>query len=364
VSERIDARHDRPSRPPPATARPQPPDAKALSDPGAPGAAGVLALQRSVGNRMVSRMLDGAGRERPTRTVAHLSRRGGLAKGAPGEECTVPDPPAGGDVEVVVELGGEQEEAGAEEAGALAKATVRRGAVGLSVERVSPGPAGAQSAHHMLLKAATTVKAGAAPTNALGGAYGLTYPESVQVTIGAKKVAGAWHPVVKNLVGLYSLQARILPHQREVTGPSGNTTKANFCDQVTGLNTLGNAPPPNRWYMLQAVKDHEAVHATRFGPALTAAEPTITAAIEAVNIPHVPGMTQVTAAAALKADPTFVAAVQAARQIWVAQCAVLIAGDHAAGGPTDAAEHKVVDPMIKLICTHAKIHAWGPCPDC
>ena len=67
--------------------------------------------------------------------------------------------------------------------------------------------------------------------------------------------------------GHYSLQARLLPGQSEVTGPGGNTTSANHGDQVTGLTTLGNTVG-NNWYMLKAVKKHEAVHEKRFKPGL------------------------------------------------------------------------------------------------
>jgi hypothetical protein len=153
------------------------------------------------------------------------------------------------------------------------------------------------------------------------------------------------------------------PKQDEVTGPAGNTTETNFCEQVQGLKTLGNTIG-NPWYMLQAVKDHENVHAAHFGPGLTAAEPAITAALEAVSVPDAAGMTQAAAARALAADATFKAAVTAALQTWIAQDNTLLAGDHAAGGPTDTAEHNVVDPMITSICAHAKKETWGACADC
>lgn len=316
----------------------------------------MLALQRGAGNGHVARMLGG-----------------GLAKSVGGEEELPSDLPADGPIDVVEDLeagdegvaesdGGES--AGGGEVDALAKTRADGESVAVTLSLVEPGTAGFGSSHDLLSKAATRVQAGAAPSRALGGGqYGLTFPESVQVTIGAKKVGATWQPVVSNLVGLYSMQTRLLPGQSEVTGPSGNTTKANFCDQVTGLSTLGNTVG-NKWYMLNAVRVHENVHATRFKPALTAAEPAITAAIEAVSVPDVAGMTKAKAIAALKADPAFVAAVQAARATWLAQILLLVAGDHAPGGPTDTAEHTVVDPMVAIICKYAKVHAWGACPVC
>ncbi len=215
-----------------------------------------------------------------------------------------------------------------------------------------------------LAKATTSVGAGAAPSMGLGpGVYGLTYPEKVTPTIGAKldKAAGTWSPKVAALRGAYSLQARLLPGQAEITGPGGNTTKANHCDQATNLKTLGNTAG-NGWYMLAAVRRHEQVHAKKFGKALKKAEPAITAALAAVTIAHVKGMTATKAVTALKADATYQAAVAAAQSTWLAAVLVEVAGDHA--GPTDAAERTVTEPMRRVICAHAKRNKWPACPAC
>jgi hypothetical protein len=215
-----------------------------------------------------------------------------------------------------------------------------------------------------LAKATTSVGAGAAPSQGLGpGVYGLTYPEKVTPTIGAKldKTAGTWSPKVVALRGTYSLQARLLPGQTQITGPGGNTTQANCCDQATNLQSLGNTAG-NGWYVLAAVRRHEQVHAKKFGKALKTAEPAITAALEAVTIPHVKGMTAGKAVKALKADPSYQAAVIAAQSTWLAAVLVEVAGDHA--GPTDAAERTVTEPMRRAICNHAKHHKWPPCPAC
>jgi len=215
-----------------------------------------------------------------------------------------------------------------------------------------------------LAKAATSIKSGAAPSNALGaGDYGLTFPESVSVTISAAKTVTDWSPVVKTVTGHYSMQTRLLPGQHQVTGPGGNTTKANFCDQVTGLTTLGNTAG-NKWYMLQAVKRHEAVHESRFKPALDAVLATITTSIESVKIPDAKGMNATSAAVKLKANAAFTAAVSAAQATWLAEILTRVAGDHASGGPAETAEHTVVDPMVTKICTHAKAKKWPACPAC
>ena len=215
-------------------------------------------------------------------------------------------------------------------------------------------------------KASTSVKGGAVASHALGaGMYGLTFEESVKVSIDAKldKVTNTWSPKLEKIVGHFSQQVGLLPGQSEVTGPSGNTTKANHCDQAENLAALGNVVG-NTWYMKKAVKDHEDVHAAHFGPGLKSAAPAITTAIEATSVANGPKMKKAQAIALLKADATFQAEVANAKTLWVAEDNALLAGDHAAGGPCDTAEHKIVDPMLKKVCQHAKKQKWPACASC
>lgn len=214
-------------------------------------------------------------------------------------------------------------------------------------------------------KASASMRSAAAASLALSPThYGLTFPEAVDVKITACRSGANWVPGVLKLTGRYSMQIRLLPGQTEVTGPKGNTTSANFCSQVTGLNTLGNTAG-NPWYMLRAVKKHEQVHKSRFVPALKKVKTAIVTSIEAVTIPHAPGMTKATAVTALEAAPAFKAAVTAAQATWLAEILTRVAGDHVAGGPADKAEHVVVDPMVKAICKTAKAKKWAPaCPVC
>jgi len=213
------------------------------------------------------------------------------------------------------------------------------------------------------------VQPGAVPSHALAGCvYGLTFPENVQVRIDLFNNAGVWQPVLSEVVGNYSLQPRLLPGQTEVTGPAGNTTAANYCAQITELNSLGNCPgavPPATWYMLSAVLAHERIHATKFRTALihpTVINPLETA-IEGITRP-VAGLSAnpIIAEFFIRTDPAFVAALAAAQANWLARILVLVAGDHAAGGPTDTAEHGIVDPMVRRICRHAKANGWPACP--
>lgn len=216
---------------------------------------------------------------------------------------------------------------------------------------------GAKASASMTPAAAASIPLG-------GGVYGLTFPEAVDVKITSCRSGANWVPGVLKLTGRYSMQTRLLPGQTEVTGPAGNTTSANFCSQVTGLDTLGNTAG-NPWYMIGAVRRHEQVHKSRFVPALKAVKAAIVMSIEAVSIPHAPGMTKATAVTALEAAPAFKAAVTGAQATWLAEILHRVAGDHAAGGPTDLTEHAVVDPMVGAICTTAKANGWAPaCPVC
>ena len=228
---------------------------------------------------------------------------------------------------------------------------------------VAPRPAVAVGA--ALPAANVIVQPGATPSNALGACVaGLTFPEHVSVDMVAVRSGPNWVPVVTGLTGNYSLQARLPPGYIEVTGPGGNTTAANFCAQVTELNALGVCPGGS-WLMRSAVVAHERVHASRFRPALVVAAPAIEAAIEAVSVRHFTGLNARLAELLIRLNPAFITALVNAQRLWLAQILVLVAGDHAAGGPTETAEHTIVDPMVRRICAHARARGWAACsPPC
>jgi peptidoglycan hydrolase-like protein with peptidoglycan-binding domain len=207
------------------------------------------------------------------------------------------------------------------------------------------------------------VQPGAAPSNALGGAWGLTFPENVQVTIDIFNNGGVWQPVLTGVTGNYSMQTRLLPGVTEVTGPTGNTNAGNYCAQINDLDSLG--APGSVWYMLSAVVAHERVHARQFRAALI--DPSVIApleaAIEAVTTPvsllaPTPGFAEFF----IRANPAFAAALTAAQANWLARILVLVANDHVAGGATDTEEHAIVDPMRRRICQHARANGWAACP--
>jgi glycosyltransferase involved in cell wall biosynthesis len=209
---------------------------------------------------------------------------------------------------------------------------------------------------------------GAPPSRPLDpNTYGMTNPEYIEAKICAYQAGGEWLPVLRIVTGHYSLQARLLPpRQQEVTGPPpGNSDQHNFCPQVTELKALGYAAARARWYMLEAVVAHENVHATRLTPALRdhGVLDALKAAVERLRVSDT-GQGETAAVAQIMALPGWAAAVASAYENWKAQYLVLIDHDHDPGGPTDQAEHAVVDPMIANICAYAKANAWGPCAEC
>jgi hypothetical protein len=175
-----------------------------------------------------------------------------------------------------------------------------------------------------------------------------------------------WYAVLTGLNGQYSVDARLLPAQTEVTGPpSGNTTEGNYCDQVTELQALGFCP--GVWYMLDAVWAHENVHVAHLEPALEGIAPDVERYVEALYVDHKPGMTRNQAIAQIRDplnSPAFAQAVARAFGDWGDRWNLLWANDHDPGGPCDQAEHAVVDPMINWICTWSDAACWAPCLMC
>ncbi len=164
------------------------------------------------------------------------------------------------------------------------------------------------------------------------------------------------------MTGHYSLQARLLPGQGEVTGIGGNTTVANFCKQVTDLGDLGK-DPATTWYMLSAVFAHERVHEKSMLPSLR--DPSVLgpmeAAIDSICVPDF-GQTEAQAVAEIEGTAAYAWAVINAYGAWYDAYEKLIDCDH--HGATDAVEHAIVTPMINSICDHATATGWPPCPAC
>ena len=205
------------------------------------------------------------------------------------------------------------------------------------------------------LPAAGAVAAGAAPSIPVAGipAWGLTWPENVTADITAGRDGGTWRVIITSATGNYSLQATLIAGCTEVTGPGGNTTSNNWANQVANLNSL-NGPT---WYMVAAVEAHEQVHADWFDDGFQKA--TVVDALElAIENLTTAAADQAAAITALRALPAFATSLTASRGNWLTEILVLAAGDHAAGGPCETAEHGVVDPMINAINVHATAQGW------
>jgi len=207
---------------------------------------------------------------------------------------------------------------------------------------------------------------GATPSIALGaGDWGLTFPENVQVRIDVFDNGGVWQPVLTGVTGNYSLQTRLLPGVTEVTGPGGNTTAANYCNQINDLNSLTLVR--GAWFMDAAVVAHERVHAEKFRDALV--HPFVLnlleAAIEAITIPRSLLIANPTMAELfIRSDPRFQAALNSAQANWLAQILIFVNGDHGTpvgSGPTYTAEREILDPMIRRICNHARANGFAAC---
>jgi len=177
------------------------------------------------------------------------------------------------------------------------------GASHAAIQRLPTAAIGAP----MIQRAPATSVAGGAPAGpdcALAACdWGCTDAESITETVAAVKAGNVWKADPTSLVGNFSKQTRLLPAEREVTGPGGNTTAATACDQAEELHALGHCP--GKWYMVSAVNAHENVHVTHLLPTLTAAAPTIQADFNAVTVPDAAGKDAATALTELKALPLF-----------------------------------------------------------
>lgn len=192
--------------------------------------------------------------------------------------------------------------------------------------------------------------------------WGLAYVERINPTISARCEKGVWRVIVTGISGDYSILARLVKGVKEVTGPKGNTTNANFCAQVEDLQALGGS----RWYMVKAVEAHEAVHAKHMLPALVASAKQIEALFTKLEVPITPGKTRAQAIAELKALPAYKAAQEQAYNLWLQKYLAAAGPDHgtADNGPAYKAEYPVVNPMIKKICDHARTSKWPACAYC
>lgn len=190
--------------------------------------------------------------------------------------------------------------------------------------------------------------------------WGITSPDPLRVSTSTCRAGANWHLRVTKVRSIIRTFSRQLAGQREPT--VGNSTAANFCTQVTELNNLGSCA--GSWYMLAAVRAHEAVHVTEWRTSMGSDWPAQKAVIEGLSAPAA-GATKSRNAATrfMRTSAAFNNAIQTSNA----------SGNYPAfwGIPdpnpqTDAAERMIVTPRIRQLCVHARSRGWAPggCPVC
>jgi hypothetical protein len=182
--------------------------------------------------------------------------------------------------------------------------------------------------------------------------WGETWSDPLTVTTTPCTDGTQWHVRVVHVESTIPTFSRLLPGQHEPT--TANSSAANFCTQVGDLDALGRCP--GHWYMIDAVKAHELVHAGDWQTDFPTDFPKVQAAIEAIAVPASGATSSASAAeAAIRASTAFQAALQT--------------GDHnfpTSGGrrgttaATNAAERAVTEPRIQELCKHADAKKWDP----
>ena len=194
--------------------------------------------------------------------------------------------------------------------------------------------------------------------------WGITDDEYIDVEIGACTDGINWTAKLISITGYYSERWRLKPGVAEVTGTGGNTTKSNFCSQVSSLTNFG----AGSWYMISAVKAHEDVHVTHLLPALQDVSNAINDLVNTLQVPD-NGQTENDAITQIKQLNDYSIKIKnydsEARKKWDDRFDVLSLHDHDTGGPCETAEKNVVNTMISSICYFSHLYNWLPtCPYC
>ena len=184
--------------------------------------------------------------------------------------------------------------------------------------------------------------------------WGGTRPDPLQIDTDCCEDGGNWHLVVKKVRSKVATHSRHLSGQSEATVAS--STSANFCTQVGDLDALGKCP--GSWYMLSAVKAHEAVHNSEWKSSFPTDWPALETNIEGLSVPA-SGATKTKAAAEaqMRSNATFTKALDTSNGGGNFPTFWAIADPNAS---TDAAEHAIVDPRVEAICKKAKKEGWSP----
>lgn len=206
--------------------------------------------------------------------------------------------------------------------------------------------------------APSTFPLGAASATRIAGmsacTWGITYPDALETRTEAVKDGTDWRLCVKSVTSNVRHHSRLLPGPPQVEPTTANATSGKFCTQVGELNRLGTCS--GNWYMLSAVKAHEAVHVNEWKTSFPTDWPAVQAKIEAITVPA-SGITAIQGVAhfIMRASTAYQDAIQTNATNFPTFWAI---PDPNAN--TDAAEHAVVDPRIDQLCNHAKAKKWSP----
>jgi hypothetical protein len=189
--------------------------------------------------------------------------------------------------------------------------------------------------------------------------WGITAPDPLKVATLTCRDAAVWRLRVTKVVSDIRTFSRQLPGQ--VAPTTANSTAANFCGQVTDLDQLGNCGP-GHFYLLNAVKAHEAVHVEEWKTSMGSDWPAQKAIIEGLSVPA-SGATKSKAAAraSMRGSAAFRNALQTTPANYPA-----FWGIPDPNPQTDAAERVIVTPQIRRLCVNARSRGFGPgaCPVC
>ena len=217
------------------------------------------------------------------------------------------------------------------------------------------------------------------------GLNGLCSPESIKID--KPKFfylkGDRWYPYIERVEGEYFFDYRLVEGQQEVTGPGGNTTQSNYCEQLMVLKSIpkyvhgpeyknycnrqGAANQPI-WYMLEAVKEHEKVHEPNVIDVFigNAKDSILTLINNKLSFEDHPQKTfsEIENEAFIIIDFMIDDIEEKATDLWLNESLKKSANDHNSGGAAEQAEYAVINPMIEQICAHSKSAHWAICePD-
>lgn len=192
------------------------------------------------------------------------------------------------------------------------------------------------------------------------GLYGFTWPQAIRLEIGAKKSGDKWKPVLKNIIGEYSVQADVLNGQTDI--PNANAaTQLNYQEMLDSLDNLGNGN--YNYYSKAAVVAHESKHASRCLQALEETEQWVVEELDNLGIPLNTAGDENAAVLGIQAlAPYTNVVIDDGYDKWLNKVVALVQNDHNGDGPCENAEKGVTRPLAAAIRERALQQGWVGSP--